>query len=340
MEENRNWIKAYIIDVLPCITAAIYILAVIYNIAFFSVFHLNIINYMSFSGMLLSILDILVIFIFASIFLLWLSLFYFTRLVPENEIIERKKKEYKNDNHKRNKFISIKFLRFLASLKQTKIVQWYTQYKKRQKEKDNEKRVKREERKKELESDKNYHSWEKFIETLIVTLFSFGAFMISRVENKNFDMTRATLFLFLPIAMYVAAMIASYAKRKDKDNIFTTGLKPIDILEIVGVYYIYAIAIFYICGIDSGNYYRNHDCANFEIKANDGELFTDSAYRYIVSMDERVFLMEKETGNNVILSNEGMTYMKINFKTEQQNSVIVNFVSGKYVKEQAHDIFK
>lgn len=40
-----------------------------------------------------------------------------------------------------------------------------------------------------------------------------------------------------------------------------------------------------------------------------------------------VFLTEKATGNNVVLSNEGITYMKINFKDENNKSIIVSLIN-------------
>ena len=76
---NSNWIKAYIIDVLPCITIALYILAFVYNQAFYSVFNINITHYLSLSDMLLSIMESMVVLgkrIRFSIYFLALSCFH------------------------------------------------------------------------------------------------------------------------------------------------------------------------------------------------------------------------------------------------------------------------
>ena len=63
MEENKsNWIKAYIVDIMPCIGVALYILAFIYNISFYSVFDINIINYISIQDTFISIIEFLIVF--------------------------------------------------------------------------------------------------------------------------------------------------------------------------------------------------------------------------------------------------------------------------------------
>lgn len=67
--ENNNWIKAYIIDVLPCMTALLYLLAVIYNVAFFSVFNIDVTDFLSFVEMLVSVIQPMLL---LSVFLLLL----------------------------------------------------------------------------------------------------------------------------------------------------------------------------------------------------------------------------------------------------------------------------
>ena len=59
--KGTNWIKAYIVDVPPCLTALLYALVVIYNIAFFSVFNIDVTDFLSFSEMSVSIIQPLLI---------------------------------------------------------------------------------------------------------------------------------------------------------------------------------------------------------------------------------------------------------------------------------------
>lgn len=43
MENSKsNWIKTYIVDVLPVISIALYVLAYVYNISFYKVFNIDI----------------------------------------------------------------------------------------------------------------------------------------------------------------------------------------------------------------------------------------------------------------------------------------------------------
>ena len=55
LRNNTNWIKAYIVDVLPCISVAFFVLAFIYLSSFYSVFGIDITNYSSFGDIILRI---------------------------------------------------------------------------------------------------------------------------------------------------------------------------------------------------------------------------------------------------------------------------------------------
>ena len=141
----------------------------------------------------------------------------------------------------------------------------------------------------------------------------------------------ATIGLVIPIVLYALIPIA-----KDFDSMIFPGMKhirkikkfkPIEVLEMVIVLYFYSITVFYVSGIDSGVYYKNNDLATFSIKTNDGQCFNDSCYRYINHINEKVFLLEKKSNSNVILTNEGITYMVVNYKGDSNNSIIVRLVN-------------
>ncbi len=74
MDLEKNWIKAYIVDILPCIVGLVYILAVVYNIAYFSVFGINVIHYLTLSEMLMSIIEPLIFVVIFNLFWMWLTL--------------------------------------------------------------------------------------------------------------------------------------------------------------------------------------------------------------------------------------------------------------------------
>lgn len=332
-EIKSNWIKAYIVDVLPCITVAIYILAFIYNIAFFSVFNINVTHFLSFGEMLLSIIDTLVAFAFLSLLAIWFSLFYITYFAPWDEQMENRKR---NNQHKK-KFLKIPFryLRKIVSAKKSKFCTIISHFIKKIEEKEEASRIRNEKRKEELEKIENYHSWSSFFSTLIVTLLSYWLFNTMQ-EKGNLDkgIMGASIGLFIPVCISAILPVAFYVGRmldfsKKKKKFVIKKFKSIELVEIIIVYYIYAIAIFYISGIDSGNYYKKNDLVKFEIKASDGTCFSDSAYRYINYINEKVFLLEKETSDNIIIDKEGISYLKINYGNKSCNSIIVRLLNKK-----------
>ena len=89
--------------------------------------------------------------------------------------------------------------------------------------------------------------------------------------------------------------------------------RSIIIFETVVMYYIFAIVVFVYCGNINGRYVKDHDKATFEIKLNDGSILNNNSYRYINQVNDRVFLLDKKTNENMIIGNAGITYMKIHF---------------------------
>ena len=65
--ERKNWIRAYIVDVLPCISIAFFILSYVYYSAFYAVFGIDILQYATFGDILLGITEHLVSFALFSI---------------------------------------------------------------------------------------------------------------------------------------------------------------------------------------------------------------------------------------------------------------------------------
>lgn len=79
--QEANWIKAYIVDVLPCLTALLYVLAVIYNVAFFSVFSIDVTDFLSFGDMLVSIIQPLLLLSIFLLLLLALAVYFVPTLI-------------------------------------------------------------------------------------------------------------------------------------------------------------------------------------------------------------------------------------------------------------------
>ena len=125
-------------------------------------------------------------------------------------------------------------------------------------------------------------------------------------------------------AVFVAVILGSSKILLTKIIEFFSNISTIGVVEIVFVYYLYAIIIFLSCGIKSAEYCKVSKDVAFDIKTTDGTLFNDSAYCFIENLNEKVFLMERETGNNIILSNEGVVYIKVYNKNEGRNSLIIS----------------
>lgn len=325
-EIKQNWLKVYIIDVLPCITVALYLLAFIYNTAFFSVFNINVIHYISLSDMLLGVLEPLTILAVISLWGTWTVLYMVTSFIPTMEI-EKKSRE-KNKN---KKLINIPF-RLLRCLVRIKNIGFIKKMDHWLKEKEETKRLKREKIARELEQDEHFHSWQRFTEAFFLAMVSYMLHVHYRITGQGLTgLMWATAGLILPLLYYIflpfiyMALSSMPGKRPDRKRFFS--FKPIEIFEVVIVFYAYAVVLFYIGGEENAKYFKNNDTAQFEIKANDGTLFCDSTYRYINNISDMVFLTEKATGNNVVLSNEGITYMKINFKDENNKSIIVSLIN-------------
>lgn len=327
-ERSNNWIKAYIVDVLPCIAVAIYILAVVFNIAYYSVFNINILHYLSLSDMLLSISDTLVVLAFFSLFLIWYALFSLTQVIAHEVQLDKTKKE-KFIKHV-YRFVPMKCMRLLVKIKNSKIGRTVVDYKKKR----DEEEMKRQKRSEELNKNRYYHSWSEFFFASFLMGLSYYIYLqgMEIGDLKGTGMLGATVALLLPVALY-CLLPAFFLVIKYILSIPFIGqmrlfqLKPIELLEIILVYYVYAVVIFYQSGIDSGNYYKNNDLVEFSIKAVDGTEFQNSSYRYINISNERIFLLDKNSNETLILSNEGIAYMKLAYKDASSQSTIVRFLN-------------
>ena len=323
---KQNWLKVYIIDILPCITVALYLLAFIYNTAFFSVFNINVIHYISLSDMLLCVLDPLTVLAAMALLGTWTILYMATSFIPTMEIEKRSRE--KNRKKKRS-IIPFRLLRYWIRIKNIGFIKKMNH---RLKEREEAKRLKREEIERELEQDEQFHSWQRFTEALFVAVASYMLFVHNRIIGEGITgLMWATAGLSLPLLYYILmpfvymALSSIPGVKTNRKKFFS--FKPIEVFEVAIVFYTYAVVLFYIGGEESAKYFKNNDTAQFEIKTSDGTLFCDSTYRYINNISDMVFLSEKATGNNVVLNKEGITYMKINFKDENNQSIIVGLVN-------------
>ena len=304
---KTNWLKAYVIEVLPCMSLALYALALIYNIAFYSVFNINILSHVTLSELLLCIIEpILVVSIYSVIVLF---LFYVFNTFP-NKGLKILGARSKNDRYTNYKL-------------QRKLV-FLTGYVIKIKKMD----IKTKKLRKEI------------LETILVLCVLFFIFVVSFllfknkeiVENTDFGLDKATfgltfpitllcflylviIYISLPISFKIPEILTEYLKRICKEWAFL----------IIMSYFIYAILIFFTSGIESGNYYQENNRVEFEIKTTDGTVYNNSMYSYIGQTNERIFLREKKTDRNVILNSKTFLYSKFDGKVAPISIFVKNF---------------
>lgn len=324
-KNGSNWVKAYIIDVLPCITVAIYVLAFIYNMSFFSVFNINSVQYISLSEMLLSIIEPLVAFVFISLIVSWMGLWWFTSYLPQFNVLEAERR-----NGKKHWIIPYRFLRIIIKFRKTKIYLFLKKIYDKTKRSEIKIKEKQENKRKALEKEKDYHSWHAFSVFFVFVLLSF--YLYINLQKKGLlekGMMGASIGLSLPLVLFVTMSIIGTCVAIvlfDTDSRKIRKYKVIEIVEMVILYYCFAITVFHISGKDYGKYVKEHDIATFEIKTSDGNQFCNYNYRYINNMNDKIFLLEKKTGNNVILNQESIVFMKVIFKDESNHSIIVKVI--------------
>lgn len=294
-ESNQNWIKAYIIDVLPIMSIFLYVLAFLYNIAFYSVFNINIISYISLSELLLSILEPLILFVFFSIVGVWLNWILIEQLL----FLSRKPQSEKTPTN-------YKIRRILVSVKRWKISTYLIKLKecffikKKNKEKD------------------HLHI---FIGKLIIpSLIFFISYVCFKDTKPNpvgdYGLSYATLGLIIPYFVIVMLLYISLAFKKIQSKIlaYIKSLNRIDYILIFLSFYIYALCVFFSSGKQSGTYYKKNSQISFEIRTADRSKYTDSTYIYIGQMGGNIFLLEKASESNIILNKNSTSYVKIKNK--------------------------
>ena len=327
MENNQtNWIKAYIIDVLPCISISIYVLAFIYNVSFFSVFNVNIDHYLSFSEMLVNIIETLFLFVLFSVIIFWIELWWFTYYVPNFIVINTERREKK----KKGKGVPYKYLRYFIRVKNSKIFTFLRKIYDWNKEKDEEYDEKYTKRKKALEKEANYHSWKSFTIFFIIILISYYIYVgLLKREYIDKGMMGASIGLSFPLLFFVLFSIIDSDMALIAQNFNKSKMKKysaIEIVEMIILYFCFAITIFYVSGKEYGKYVKEHDIATFEIKLNDGITLSDSTYRYVNHVNDKIFLIEKETGENVILNIESTVFVRMQFKENNTNSILIEMM--------------
>lgn len=312
MEENKsNWIKAYIVDIMPCIGVALYILAFIYNISFYSVFDINIINYISIQDTFISIIEFLIVFsVLALILVAGLSLNM--ALKPNDKPTPSICKISKYE---------IYLLRRIILMEKFTIVRRVNVYFKKQR------RISWKNR--NNKPSKLKLTMLAFLESYITIMFSAKIFTEIQSSYNNYTIYMPVVGMLIPFIVAPCVILflrnaTSMKKSKIKD-IFNRTFASETLVMLI-VYYFYSIVLFYSCGEAKGESFKSNH-VQFEIKASDGSIFNNKDCLYIGRLNDNVFLMDKNTKEKVILNNEGITFMKIKYNDETIKPLIVNLMN-------------
>lgn len=329
-KENKNWIKAYIVDVLPCISIAFFVLAYVYNAAYFSVFDIDILKYATFGDIFITITEPLCLFALSVALLMAISYRKYTNIVYDF-LKEEKKNSYKIK-------LPYSWLRFIIKARNNKIVKIYNSI-----------------------ADSLYfiiihilkfvikfviNFFRKIIPEIyayIVLLFFLGAisetFFFYLLEKCNIlpTLSVATPALILPlliIPLIVSVLRGVYLSLKSSTKVYIKNWlssiksKSTLFITIACCYYIYAIAIFMDIGVMYGKNQKEHNYISFVIKTSDGNIFDNKSYGYIAHLSETTFLFSKKDHENVVLFNENITYTKIkeiNYDKKTYNIIVSSF---------------
>ena len=110
---KQGWIKTYLVDIMPLIAILLYVLAIIYDLAFFSAFDINVLRYISLTETLINIIEPLLLFaplilISVGIIILFLREGSYPTLPKPNTIY----KKFKNCSITIKKIVVIPFIFF------------------------------------------------------------------------------------------------------------------------------------------------------------------------------------------------------------------------------------
>ena len=314
---NSNWFKAYIVDILPCLLVLVYILAIIYNIAYFSVYGINVVHYLTINEMIMSIAEPLIFVALLTLFMLWLVLIAYKAWLP---MINEDKKRFKNSRIYKW-FQKIWHSAFMNKIRNLKYMRWR----------------KRMDEKYDKEMEKVQF---KFVgEVFLLVIFSYVLYL-SFLQSVGYEsgLYLAALALSLPPFLLISIIYLSLVF-DGASNYFETikKLSSVELVSAIFVYYVFGIVVFYKNGLDSGEYNLNHNTTTFEIKAADGSTFTNEKYGYVEQLNENIFLFDKQTKEVVILTKSTLNYTKIDFSNTQKG--LLPSLAGHFDKLIHFDLF-
>lgn len=285
MEKKNNWVKAYIVDVLPCISVAFFVLAYVYLSAYYSVFKINIVQYTSFGDIFLVITEPLII--YALMVAILMSLIYdlYERILPRSL-------EKRNKKKKKNKKKNIKFLRFLVKIRKNSLLSFIFL----------------------LEGPRKKS--REILKTVLYNVIMFFAYfrlfyIMLRDGYINSSLSSASIALIMPILFFFIFLFWDVFKRPDREMNLLRNLRKNSITWVVLLveYYVYAASIFAHVGFVSANKMKEGK-VKFEIHT-PIQVFSNDSYLYVGHVSKKTFLQDKKTHEVVVLGDEGVVFSKL-----------------------------
>ena len=294
MTKRSNWFKAYIVDVLPCISVAFYILAYVYHSSFYSVFGIDIIRYTTFGDLFLSITEPLLIYALFTAFIVCILFELYTNTLPAiiQQEEERKKKSLSFNKYR------YWYLRLLVKIRECKLTCYL-----KKKFTSNEK--------------KNLRRTELLLPIIISVIFFLLCLyvLMNLIRDGNLEPTllSSAIALIIPILIILLyyftyillfpQIIANFQKNIKQKYLY--------IIVFAVFYYIYAIIVFSLMGYCDGERIKEKNMFKFEIRTMSGKVYTDKDYGYIDHMYDYTYLFDKKTKENVILEKDGIESTKL-----------------------------
>lgn len=306
-KESKNWIKAYIVDVLPCISVAFFVLAYFYNATFFSVFGIDILQYATFGDIFMTIIEPLCVFAFLA------AVYMFFNFEDSKQKVEKfldgKEFESKLSNDKSSSIMES------ISSKENRIIKKIKAFDNRLK--------------KLLKPVENYldrffpRLLGYFLFVIIIYAVCFECYnLILESFSVTLNLSLISIGLIIPLLMFPFALaflkgtLLGFYRDRKKSHVFnflnTLKTNPLGYLLVVVGYYLYAASIFGMTGYKSAVSLKQNNKTTFEIKTSNGNVFNSEDYGYISHIGENTFLYKKNNKGIVVLFNENIEYSEIN----------------------------
>ena len=289
LENNNNWVKAYIVDVLPCISIAFFVLAFVYNSSYYSEFGIDIIQYATFGDIFISITEPLIIYalVAAVIFCLFVELY--------TVILD------KNIKEKNRKYLFPKFAyRYLRCLVKIKDRLGYLANMGKPKKKS---------------ITKKRHDFLLLI-ILSMTFYCACGMIFMRLIELNYIKPTASacsLSLVIPLLMVYFFESSMVYNQPGKVLYFKKHFRESTLKMLVfgACYYVYAIMMFAGTGLEKAKQAKSDNTTKFEISTSSDAVFTNKDYIYIGHVSGETFIQKRDNKEIVILGNDGIVYTKI-----------------------------